>query len=189
MRASLRVIAIVGAILVACSLFLDWYSVQEFGFSLRVSGWKAFHSADIALVVMAGAALALVVRDSLAETKKGVLAVAGLLGLAAFVLALVKVLSPTVPADSIEVGAYCALVGSAALALAGFAELINVPGTLPTAKQCPDCRMAVPTGASVCRHCGYRFAPAAREERLSRLEPTAAPPPAPAPTSSARPGR
>ncbi len=160
MRESLRAVAILGLSMVVCSLFLDWYRFDEFGFTITQSGWKAFHSADIALFAMATAGLALIAKDALGETRKGALALAGLIGLAAVALSLAKMLSPPAHVDGTEFGAYFSLVGSAIWALAGFAELINVPGTLPTAKDCPDCRMAIPRTASVCRHCGYRFGPA-----------------------------
>jgi hypothetical protein len=160
MREAIRAVAILGLSMVVCSLFLDWYRFDEFGFTITQSGWKAFHSADVALFAMAAAGLALVVKDALGETRKGALALAGLIGLAAVALSLVKMLSPPAHVDGLEFGAFLSLAGSAIWALAGFAELIDVPGTLPTAKSCPDCRMAVPRTATVCRHCGYRFGPA-----------------------------
>ncbi len=159
MREALRVVAIFGLSMVACSLFLDWYRFDEFGFSVNESGWAAFHSADIALCAMAAAGLALVVKDALGETRKGALALAGLIGAAAFALSFVKVISPPVPADAIEFGGFLCLAGSAFWTLAGFAELLNLPGTQPTAKACPDCRMPIPRDATVCRHCSFRFAP------------------------------
>jgi hypothetical protein len=79
--------------------------------------------------------------------------------LAAVALSLGKMLSPPAYVDGIEFGAYFSLAGAAIWAFAGFAELVNAPGTLPTAKDCPDCRMPIPRMASVCRHCGYRFGP------------------------------
>jgi hypothetical protein len=161
MREALRAVAILGLSMVVCSLFLDWYRFDEFGFTINQSGWLAFHSADIALFAMAAASLSLIAKDALGETRKGALALAGLIGLAAVALSLAKMLSPPAHVDGIEFGAYFSLAGSVIWALAGLAELINVPGTLPTAKACPDCRMTVPRTASVCGHCGYRFEPAA----------------------------
>jgi len=160
MREALRAVAILGMAIVVCSLFLDWYRFDEFGFTISQSGWKAFHSADIALFAMVVASVALVAKDAYGETRKGALTLAGMIGLAAVALSLAKMLSPPAHVDGIEFGAYFALAGSAIWALAGFAELINAPGTLPTARDCPDCRMPIPRQASVCRHCGYRFGPA-----------------------------
>lgn len=35
---------------------------------------------------------------------------------------------------------------------------IGAVASIGTSKVCPDCRSRVPSSASVCRHCGYRYA-------------------------------
>ena len=130
------------------------------------------HERDIALVVIAGAAIVLAVL-SFFMPHRALMAGIGVLGIAALALAIVGIASPSVAnratelenelnrivaggatqtSVSADVGAYLALAGSAILAIAGIAGALT-PGT----KRCPDCAKAVPLEAHVCHHCCYRF--------------------------------
>jgi len=55
-------------------------------------------------------------------------------------------------------------------------------------KKCPDCAETVLADARVCKHCGYRFAPAASSEPATKppapTQPTNRPKPDPSPQSS-----
>jgi hypothetical protein len=57
-----------------------------------------------------------------------------------------------------------------------------------TTKKCPDCAETVLADARVCKHCGYRFAPAASSAPATKppapKQPANPPKPAPSPHSS-----
>jgi hypothetical protein len=92
-------------------------------------------------------------------------------------------------------GVAAALIGSVILGQSARQRVPDVPAApalteaapKPT-KKCPDCAETVLADARVCKHCGYRFAPAASSESATKppapTQPAKPPKPAPSPRSS-----
>lgn len=49
------------------------------------------------------------------------------------------------------------VIGLVVLVLAMMGRGIGAIAGIGSTKTCPDCRSQIPTAASVCRHCGYRY--------------------------------
>jgi hypothetical protein len=142
----------VGALVLIVSLFLPWYGVrfEAAGFSVSntASGREALGFIDIALFVIAAAAIALVAARAVGELPAhlAVRALVAGLGTAAVALVLYRIVDiPTagrVAADvalSHEVGIFVALAGAAAVACGGWAGTPR----LQKARRRPEGRAAV----------------------------------------------
>lgn len=127
--------AVVGALLLVTSLFLDWYET-DFGFdgrnsTLSSSGWEAFELADALFVIVLGIVVALAVFPPTVETawRSPLLLVAT--GTAVVVATLLITATPSLSefADeggvsvSLEAGAFLGAAGAALLLLAGAFDL------------------------------------------------------------------
>ncbi len=72
-----------------------------------------------------------------------------------------------------------------AMSVGGTARPPTAPVAWPATKVCPDCAETVLADARVCKHCGYRFAPATSSEPATR--PPATPQPVNRPKSATSP--
>lgn len=127
--------AVVGALLLVASLFLDWYET-DFGFdgrnsTLSSSGWEAFELADALFVIVLGVVVSLAAFPPKVETawRSPLLLVAA--GTAVVVATLLITTTPSLSefgdetrvSVSLEAGAFLGAAGSALLLLAGGFDL------------------------------------------------------------------
>ena len=54
-------------------------------------------------------------------------------------------------------GVILVVIGLVILVLSTFAKGAGAVLSIGSTKTCPDCRSKIPSAASVCRHCGYRY--------------------------------
>jgi hypothetical protein len=192
-----RIVAIVALAVLPLLLLLDWYRVgvdvsgavgslvplhapsQDF------TGWQAFTSSDVAIVVIADlAVLALALSPLTASRLPLALATAGALALVAM-LAITAASPPDIVGERLDqllpfqapplelphngildagietkslVAPWIALA-AAIVALGGCLTALLV-GAGPMTRRCPDCARLVSSQARVCRFCGHRFEPA-----------------------------
>ncbi|HZA89168.1 MAG TPA: hypothetical protein VE401_02960 [Solirubrobacterales bacterium] len=136
-----QILVVVGAVALFVSLFLNWYEgpfAGESGFS----AWTAFELLDIVLAGLALAAIAAAVPirrgDGTATPISG--RWLPFVGLAAFVLVAVTLLNdpPGARDRGLELGAWVALAGAAALAVGGLLGLARVSLVVTTRPTEPD---------------------------------------------------
>jgi hypothetical protein len=141
-----QILVVVGAVALFVSLFLNWYE-GTFTRESGLSAWTAFEILDILLAGLAVAAIAASV--SIPRREGGTTPISGhwlpLIGLAAFVLVAVTLLNdpPGARDRGLELGAWIALAGSAALAVGGLLNLARISlvvTTRPTEHERDDTR-------------------------------------------------
>src|ERR687897_2779397 len=134
-----QILVVVGAVALFVSLFLNWY---EAPFEGSVTAWTAFELLDIVLAGLALAAIAAAVPirrgDGTATPISG--RWLPFVGLAAFVLVAVTLLNdpPGARDRGLELGAWVALAGAAALAAGGLLSLARVSLVVTTRPTEPD---------------------------------------------------
>ena len=133
-------VAVVGGVVLLVALFFDWYAAERGGSSNGVSAWEAFSVADVALLLVGMAPLALValrLSDAKLELPVplgAVVAAAGLVGLAVVIFRLIDLpdglvtfapQGPFVTETEAEVGrrigAVLALLAAASISAGGWA--------------------------------------------------------------------
>jgi Tol biopolymer transport system component len=117
MPSASRLLALVGAVLMPASLFLDWYEVEAHVFTpigFKLEGWDVFESTDAVLVLAAIAVMLLLVRNPPYVSRA--LMMVGALATAFVVVQLVD--KPAilgfddVPGMALEIGAWLGLSGA-----------------------------------------------------------------------------
>jgi hypothetical protein len=136
-----QILVVVGAVALFVSLFLNWYEGPFAGDS-GLSAWTAFELLDIVLAALALAAIAAAVPVRRGgETGTPISSRwLPLVGLTAFVLVAVTLLNdpPGARDRGLELGAWVALAGAAALAAGGLLSLARVSLVVTTRPTEPD---------------------------------------------------
>jgi hypothetical protein len=123
-----QILVVAGAVALFVSLFLNWYE-GPFAGDGGLSGWTAFELLDIVLAGLALAAIAGAVPLPRSGTTTPIAARwLPLVGIAAFVLVAITLLNdpPGARDRGLEIGAWVALAGAAALAVGGLLSLARV---------------------------------------------------------------
>ena len=189
-----RIVAIVALAVLPLLLLLPWYRVGVdlsgavggliplHAPSQDLSGWQAFASTDVAVVVLADLAILMLAISPLVDSRVPLLlATAGSLALVVM-LAVTATSPPDIVGERLDqllpidvpqlrlpqngildaaidtkslAGPWLALA-AAVIALAGSAAAL-LAGAGPATRRCPDCARLVSAQARVCRFCGHRF--------------------------------
>lgn len=121
-----ELIALAGAIAVIVSLILPWYSTAGQGHGGGLDAWSTFGAAVVFLIIGCAAALLLVIANLFERSPALPMAAAvwaTILGLAAVIAAIVRLIERPDGASGLQAGAWLALGGALAIAVGGWQSM------------------------------------------------------------------